>query len=185
MKTSKPFITFKKFLLGTFVVANLVFFFITLWGAKPTKSNSASSIHKVKQYDFSELKVSPLAFLQMGLVKDKKVVLRLMKNDCHECIDSIFNNTVRLSTILGRSSVIVLIDGTYDESKYLTWKRLYQYNFDLYQVSARLTSLDDQGNSYYFILNKNKPKTAQKIYKIFDKMDAGYSPSYNKWAAQL
>lgn len=83
----------------------------------------------------------------------ESIVLRLIKNDCEECEDSLINNTIRLAKRFGKQNVSVLVDKSYDNDEFATFKRLYQFDFgNIYYITDKVTTFDIGHVSYYFVL---------------------------------
>lgn len=113
--------------------------------------------------------------------KDNVIVLRLLKHDCRECIDSLFNNTVRLAKTFGKEQVVVLMSGGYQLDEFLSYKRLYQYSLNVYQVANPITGYDRSIDSYYFIRNAQNTEFAQHPFLVRNLKDSGYSINYRNW----
>jgi len=185
MKETKPIIKMGKILFATFLIVNLSYFCVQIFGTQKITNADGIVVKKNAVFDFKDLKIERLHYPNKNTGNQNKVILRLIPNDCEECMDSIFNNTLRLSKILGRESVDVIVNGDYSENQYLTLKRLYQFDLNLHQMTENLTSIDDEGNSYYFIFDRNKPTVAHKVFRISNTLDAGHSLMYENWAVQL
>jgi hypothetical protein len=117
---------------------------------------------------------------------DRLIVLRMLKNQCSECRDSIFNNTIKLASTFGKNSVVILFDDSYTYEEYIQFKRIYQYELEnLFHISNKVSHLDGLGNSYYFFNSISDPSTAQNLYQIKEFKEVGYSVNYMEWLSEV
>ena len=160
---------------------NVLFFGFQYIQYSKTKKLDGKSKEKNREKKFFSLNILSPTDKFPDLNSGKNVVLRLMKNDCKECLDSIFSNTLRLSKSLGKNSVYILISNGYSELQYIGFSRIYQYDLNIYYVPEEITSLDKRGHSYYFIFNREYPMSAKNIYEIRTTADAGHTANYDEW----
>jgi len=122
------------------------------------------SINQDKKYLLDRLTFSAEVIDSLHKLKNEKLfVLRFMRNDCKECIDSIFGNLISISSKIGKENIAVLIDDP-NLNNYYKYKRLYQdkiINFFYYPTGV--SAIDKEGISYYSIYSK-KNKTASFIF---------------------
>jgi hypothetical protein len=170
--SSKFFFKWRSIFIVVFIL-NLLFFCFQFFQKKTVKADNTSPLLTVKmQTDIDSV---------IGKNKDNMIVLRLLKHDCKECIDSLFNNTIRLAKIFGKGKVAVLMSGGYEFDEFLTYKRVYQYDLNVYQVTTPVTSYDQSIDSYYFHKTAGDAGLARRLFLVRSLKDAGYSDGYNKW----
>lgn len=171
--SGKFFLRWRSIIVVAFIV-NLLFLCFQFLGKKRTKAtNNDTPLTTVKM----QIKIDSLIAEDKG----NTIVLRLLKHDCKECIDSLFNNTIRLAKIFGKEKVTVLMSGGYQLDEFLAYKRVYQYELNVYQISSPVTPYDQSINSYYFYRAARDPELAQRLFLVRSLKDSGYSIPYKNW----
>jgi len=115
------------------------------------------------------------------LKKGKYLVLRLMPNDCHDCIDAIFNNTNSLASKIGADNIIILV-GNYNIDDYYKFTRLNRFTLtNFYYFPGEVTDIDKKGLSYYFMINKKIEMSAVSIFITEPTLNPQQTNSYLNW----
>jgi len=173
LEGSKSFFKWKTIIIVVFVL-NILFFCFQIFEKKRAKAAT-------ERLYLSSIKMQ--ANIDSIIPKDEPntIVLRLLKHDCKECIDSLFNNTIRLAKILGREKVAVLMSEGYQPDEFLTYKRIHQYDLNIYRVTTHITPYDLSADSYYFYRTSENPELAQHPFLIKGLEDSGYSTAYKNW----
>ncbi|RBQ02705.1 hypothetical protein [Pedobacter miscanthi] len=117
------------------------------------------------KYLLSDLKFHPVVTDSLSKLKNGKfLVLRFIRNNCHQCIDSIFSNVEKIGAKIGKENIAVLVDSP-DIGEFYKYKRIYQDKIvNFYYFPFEISSFDKQGTSYYCILAKDK-KSASFIFQ--------------------
>lgn len=124
-----------------------------------------------------KLKLDTLA----SLTNSKSIILRLIKNDCQECEDSLINNTVKLAKRFGKQNVTVLVNKSYSNYEFNIFRRLHQFDFErISYLADELTTFDQGHLSYYFVIDA-KTDEAQNVFQIQEMEDSGHTPRYQEW----
>lgn len=126
--------------------------------------NRNISVNQDKRYLLDRMPFSPEVVDSLHKLKREKLfVLRFMRNDCRECIDSIFGNLIRISSKIGKENVVVLIDDP-NLNNYYKYKRLYQDKIvNFFYYPTEISAIDKEGISYYSIYSK-KNKSASLFF---------------------
>ncbi len=165
---------------GTLVFVTLLFLYIVpLLGILKTESTAVKTTSHPARF----LKATLNPGLN-GVFKNdqpKVVVVRLLNNECKECVDSIFSNVVRLSRKIGRENIYLLFGGAM-ANEFQMFKRLHRYDLDnMYLHIAQVSSNDRLGLSYYFIRSAKEPESTDSIHLIQNKETADFMPIYQEW----
>lgn len=89
------------------------------------------AMNEDKEHLFDNVQLAPSIIDSLNkLDKDKLLVLRFLRNDCRECIDSIFSNLSNVAKKVGKENVAVLVDEP-NFYEYLKYKRLYLLFFSV------------------------------------------------------
>lgn len=173
LEMSKPVFKWKTIIIAVFVL-NILFFCFQVF----EKKRATAATEKLH---LSSIKMQ--SNIDSVIPKDERntIVLRLLKHDCKECIDSLFNNTIRLAKTLGKEKVAVLMSNGYQPDEFLTYKRIYQYDLNVYRLTTRITPYDQLTDSYYFYRTSENPDLAQHPFLVKGLEDSGYSTAYKNW----
>ena len=97
--------------------------------------------------------------------ESKTIVLRLIKNECKDCADSVLQKVKQLAKIVGKNKVAVWVDGKFTDEEFNMYRRIYSYDLNkFYHVRSSIKPLDFNGKSYYFILNERFKNEMQFIF---------------------
>ncbi|WP_316824166.1 MULTISPECIES: hypothetical protein [Pedobacter] len=107
-----------------------------------------------KKHIFDRVQFSPDIVDSLNkLKKEKLLVFRFLRNDCHECIDSIFSNLSYIAKGVGKENLVVLVDEP-NMTEYLKYKRLYQEKIsNFFYCPSQVSAIDKEGISYYSVFS--------------------------------